>query len=136
MAEEEHVEQSADPGRSVVYCGVCTLPPEYCEYGGTVKKCQEWLEKNHPDMYERIWSTGTSPTSETPRRGPDNTDEPQQQRPSKPRQPRSPLRPGSAPPRTPRRRPPAPRPPSRSRPTSSPRAWSPSSASSGTRGSS
>ncbi|ROW11196.1 hypothetical protein VMCG_01130 [Cytospora schulzeri] len=40
----------------VLYCGVCTLPPEYCEYGGTVKKCQEWLEKKHPDLYERIWS--------------------------------------------------------------------------------
>jgi len=43
-------------GRSIVYCGVCTLPPEYCEYGGTIKKCQEWLEANHPDMYSRIWS--------------------------------------------------------------------------------
>lgn len=21
-----------------------------------MKKCQEWLEKNHPDMYIRIWS--------------------------------------------------------------------------------
>lgn len=53
---------------------VCTLPPEvclvpstsasdladpskqYCKYGGTVKKCQEWLQKNHEDMYDRIWS--------------------------------------------------------------------------------
>ncbi|CCC06248.1 hypothetical protein SMACR_00465 [Sordaria macrospora] len=43
-------------GRHVVYCGVCTLPPEYCEYGGTVKKCQQWLEKNQPAMYSRIWS--------------------------------------------------------------------------------
>ncbi|KAK0656164.1 translation machinery-associated protein 22 [Cercophora newfieldiana] len=50
MAEPAHV------GRHVIYCGVCTLPPEYCEYGGTVKKCQEWLEKQHPSMYERIWS--------------------------------------------------------------------------------
>lgn len=41
---------------SVLYCGVCTLPPEYCEYGGTVKKCQEWLQKNHKDLYETIWS--------------------------------------------------------------------------------
>ncbi|KAK4142649.1 translation machinery-associated protein 22 [Dichotomopilus funicola] len=43
-------------GREVVYCGVCTLPPEYCEYGGTTKKCQEWLEKKHPSLYSRIWS--------------------------------------------------------------------------------
>jgi density-regulated protein len=21
-----------------------------------VKKCQDWLQKNHPDMYSRIWS--------------------------------------------------------------------------------
>lgn len=40
------------------YHAVCTLPPEYCEYGGTVKKCQDWLLKNHPDMHERIWSPG------------------------------------------------------------------------------
>lgn len=59
MAEEEQhvVEQSNDPGRKVTYCGVCTLPPEYCEYGGTVQLCQEWLKENHPDMYDRIWST-------------------------------------------------------------------------------
>jgi len=42
--------------RHVVYCGVCSLPPEYCEYGGTVKKCEEWLENNHPDMHARIYS--------------------------------------------------------------------------------
>ncbi|RCI15361.1 hypothetical protein L249_6507 [Ophiocordyceps polyrhachis-furcata BCC 54312] len=55
MADAEQPE--AEPqGRHIVYCGVCTLPPEYCEYGGTVKKCQEWLQSNKPDMYSRIWS--------------------------------------------------------------------------------
>merc|ERR1712000_320867 len=49
-------EASEPQGRNVIYCGVCTLPPEYCEYGGTTKKCQEWLEANHPKMYSRIWS--------------------------------------------------------------------------------
>ncbi|KAK4170387.1 translation machinery-associated protein 22 [Cladorrhinum sp. PSN259] len=48
--------ESASAGREVIYCGVCTLPPEYCEYGGTTKKCQEWLQKNHPALYDRIWS--------------------------------------------------------------------------------
>ncbi|KAK8056688.1 RNA binding protein [Apiospora rasikravindrae] len=28
----------------------------YCEYGGTAKKCQDWLQKAHPSMYEQIWS--------------------------------------------------------------------------------
>ncbi|KAK4459084.1 translation machinery-associated protein 22 [Cladorrhinum samala] len=48
--------ETASASREVVYCGVCTLPPEYCEYGGTTKKCQEWLEKANPALYERIWS--------------------------------------------------------------------------------
>ncbi|KAL7892030.1 translation initiation factor SUI1 [Trichoderma sp. SZMC 28014] len=57
MADAEQSEAPVElQGRNVIYCGVCTLPPEYCEYGGTVKKCQEWLEKHHPDMYSRIWS--------------------------------------------------------------------------------
>ncbi|KAL7913327.1 translation initiation factor SUI1 [Trichoderma velutinum] len=57
MADTEQPEAPVElQSRNVIYCGVCTLPPEYCEYGGTVKKCQEWLEKNQPAMYERIWS--------------------------------------------------------------------------------
>ncbi|KAI1005493.1 hypothetical protein K3495_g2720 [Podosphaera aphanis] len=42
--------------RNIVYCGVCQLPPEYCEFGGTVKKCQEWLQKTHLNMYNLLWS--------------------------------------------------------------------------------
>lgn len=57
MADTEQADAPSEPqGRHVVYCGVCTLPPEFCEYGGTVKKCQEWLEKAQPAMYEKIWS--------------------------------------------------------------------------------
>ncbi|KAI5466773.1 translation initiation factor SUI1 [Mariannaea sp. PMI_226] len=55
MADVEQPEGEPQ-GRNVLYCGVCTLPPEYCEYGGTVKKCQEWLQKNHPEIYDRLWS--------------------------------------------------------------------------------
>ncbi|EME87677.1 uncharacterized protein MYCFIDRAFT_54816 [Pseudocercospora fijiensis CIRAD86] len=44
------------PPRSVVYCGICTLPPEYCEYGGTTKKCEEWLQKNHADLHAKLYS--------------------------------------------------------------------------------
>ncbi|MDI1491330.1 MAG: Translation machinery-associated protein 22 [Ramalina farinacea] len=48
---------STEPqARHVVYCGVCSLPPEYCEFGGTAKKCKEWLEKKHPDMHEKLYS--------------------------------------------------------------------------------
>ncbi|KAH8592047.1 translation initiation factor SUI1 [Bisporella sp. PMI_857] len=47
---------SEPQSRNVIYCGVCTLPPEYCEFGGTVKKCQDWLQNENPTMYERLWS--------------------------------------------------------------------------------
>ncbi|KAK8150939.1 Translation machinery-associated protein 22 [Beauveria asiatica] len=57
MADTEQGDVSAEPqARIVTYCGVCTLPPEYCEYGGTVKKCQDWLQSNQKEMYSRIWS--------------------------------------------------------------------------------
>jgi len=37
-----------------VYCEVCMLPPEYCEFGSTVKQCRAWLEQNDPDLLEEI----------------------------------------------------------------------------------
>ncbi|KAL3470072.1 translation machinery-associated protein 22 [Aspergillus californicus] len=42
--------------RNITYCGVCTLPPEYCEFGGTAKKCQEWLQENHEVLYQQLYS--------------------------------------------------------------------------------
>ncbi|PMD41877.1 translation machinery-associated protein 22 [Hyaloscypha variabilis F] len=54
--EVEHALPSEPQSRHVVYCGACSLPPEYCEFGGIVKKCQDWLQKNHPEMYDRLWS--------------------------------------------------------------------------------
>ncbi|KAL9109118.1 MAG: hypothetical protein Q9227_006209 [Pyrenula ochraceoflavens] len=58
MSEETAPESApTEPSaRKVIYCGVCTLPPEYCEFGGTVKKCEEWLEEHHPDMHARLYS--------------------------------------------------------------------------------
>ncbi|CAN6441748.1 unnamed protein product [Victoria cruziana] len=60
----------------VVYCGVCGLPPEYCEFGPDFEKCKPWLIANAPDVYpdlireanekevakaaERLQSTGIS----------------------------------------------------------------------------
>ena len=29
---------------------------QYCEYGGTIKKCIDWLAKNHPDLHTRLYS--------------------------------------------------------------------------------
>lgn len=39
----------------VLYCGVCTFPPEYCEFGGTAKRCKEWLQSKHSDLYDKLY---------------------------------------------------------------------------------
>ncbi|KAH0348346.1 density-regulated protein DRP1, partial [Aureobasidium melanogenum] len=44
------------PPKQIVYCGVCSLPPEYCEFGGTTKKCEEWLESKHPELHNKLYS--------------------------------------------------------------------------------
>ncbi|WAO83540.1 Translation machinery-associated protein 22 [Fusarium falciforme] len=73
MADVEQPEGEPQ-GRHVTYCGGTPPPPDelprferdppelndpskqYCEYGGTVKKCQEWLQEHEPALYEQIWS--------------------------------------------------------------------------------
>ncbi|KAK8535401.1 hypothetical protein V6N13_081536 [Hibiscus sabdariffa] len=35
----------------VLYCQVCGLPPEYCEFGPEFDKCKPWLILNAPDLY-------------------------------------------------------------------------------------
>lgn len=35
----------------VLYCGVCGLPAEYCEFGPEFEKCKPWLIQNAPDIY-------------------------------------------------------------------------------------
>ncbi|RKF65514.1 Translation machinery-associated protein 22 [Golovinomyces cichoracearum] len=55
-AEIEETGPTEPQSRNIIYCGVCHLPPEYCEFGGTVKKCQEWLLRTHVDIYNELWS--------------------------------------------------------------------------------
>lgn len=38
----------------VNYCGVCSLPPEYCEHGPLFDRCKEWMEDNLPDDFARL----------------------------------------------------------------------------------
>ncbi|KAF4547625.1 Translation initiation factor SUI1 [Elsinoe fawcettii] len=51
--------QSLLPPRQVTYCGVCTLPPEYCEFGGTTKKCEDWLKSKDPGLHSKLYSADT-----------------------------------------------------------------------------
>ncbi|XP_075885686.1 density-regulated protein isoform X2 [Nelusetta ayraudi] len=48
----------------VLYCGVCSLPTEYCEYMPEPAKCRQWLEKNFPDVFARM-TVANAPKQET-----------------------------------------------------------------------
>ncbi|KAJ3164133.1 Translation machinery-associated protein 22 [Geranomyces variabilis] len=39
----------------ILYCGVCTLPIEYCEFAGTVSKCQKWLRNKDEALFAKTW---------------------------------------------------------------------------------
>ncbi|KAI9593523.1 translation initiation factor SUI1 [Syncephalis fuscata] len=41
--------------QEVVYCEVCTLPPEYCEFGSTLTKCQQWLKDHDEAWFEQLY---------------------------------------------------------------------------------
>ncbi|GLT25577.1 hypothetical protein SLA2020_006980 [Shorea laevis] len=36
---------------AVLYCPVCSLPAEYCEFGPDLEKCKPWLINNAPQLY-------------------------------------------------------------------------------------
>ncbi|XP_030624514.1 density-regulated protein [Chanos chanos] len=59
---------TADPDAKyplkVLYCGVCSLPIEYCEYMPEPAKCKQWLEKNFPDVFARM-TLENAPKQET-----------------------------------------------------------------------
>lgn len=42
--------------REVLYCEVCTFPPEYCEFGLSFKRCKESLQVKHPELFEKLYS--------------------------------------------------------------------------------
>ncbi|KAI8381513.1 mitochondrial translation initiation factor [Radiomyces spectabilis] len=42
--------------RKMLYCGICSMPPEYCEFSGTQEKCKEWLKLHHEDVYDDMYS--------------------------------------------------------------------------------
>jgi len=34
----------------VEYCPICTLPFEYCAWTPKAQKCQDWKQKNRPEL--------------------------------------------------------------------------------------
>ncbi|CAL9682364.1 unnamed protein product [Knipowitschia caucasica] len=62
---------SSDPDSKhplkVLYCGVCSLPTEYCEYMPEPAKCRQWLEKNFPDVFARMTVGPKGSAANTPK---------------------------------------------------------------------
>ena len=45
--------------REVLYCGVCSYPPEFCEFSGKLKRCKIWLHDNHPELFHKLYGTNS-----------------------------------------------------------------------------
>ena len=43
----------------IVYCDVCTLPVEYCEFTKSRDKCREWLREHDTSEYGKIYGEVT-----------------------------------------------------------------------------
>ncbi|KAG8769029.1 Translation machinery-associated protein 22 [Ceratobasidium sp. 428] len=59
VVEETNVPSGSGPVIEpvhVLYCSVCSLPPEYCEFGSSVSKCKAWLQEEHPDLFDKYYS--------------------------------------------------------------------------------
>ncbi|KAJ3815130.1 translation initiation factor SUI1 [Lentinula aff. lateritia] len=44
------------PPVRVLYCGVCTFPVEYCEFGSSLTRCKEWLHDHDLEAYSKYYS--------------------------------------------------------------------------------
>ncbi|GAA5901702.1 Tma22p [Sporobolomyces salmoneus] len=42
--------------KQVLYCQVCSFPPEYCEFSSKSSKCKQWLQETHPSLYSTYYS--------------------------------------------------------------------------------
>ncbi|TNY23378.1 putative RNA binding protein Tma22 [Rhodotorula diobovata] len=42
--------------QTVLYCAICSYPPEYCEFNSKKAKCKAWLESAHPDLHAKYYS--------------------------------------------------------------------------------
>lgn len=48
----------------VLYCEVCGLPPEYCEFGPDFEKCKPWLLQHAPGAYPELLKEQTEKAAE------------------------------------------------------------------------
>lgn len=38
------------------YCGICSLPVEFCEFGKSFKKCKAWLQDANIDLFNALYN--------------------------------------------------------------------------------
>ncbi|KAJ1801120.1 Translation machinery-associated protein 22 [Coemansia sp. RSA 2399] len=50
------MEQATPTKKDTLYCAVCSLPPEYCEFSASKNKCEVWLKETHPSVHQRLYS--------------------------------------------------------------------------------
>jgi len=48
----------------VLYCPVCSMPAEYCEFSPDFEKCKPWLIKNAPELYPQLVEEAANKTAE------------------------------------------------------------------------
>ncbi|KAA3477451.1 translation machinery-associated protein 22 isoform X2 [Gossypium australe] len=48
----------------VLYCPICSLPAEYCEFGPDFEKCKPWLISNASDVYPHLLKEATEKEGE------------------------------------------------------------------------
>ncbi|KRY01550.1 Density-regulated protein [Trichinella pseudospiralis] len=49
----------------VNYCGECSMPVEYCDYGPCPEKCREWLRDHLPKSFEEMTVQNTDSDATT-----------------------------------------------------------------------
>mmetsp|Transcript_30042 Transcript_30042/g.39528 ORF Transcript_30042/g.39528 Transcript_30042/m.39528 type:complete len:205 (-) Transcript_30042:472-1086(-) len=61
LPDEQTVEDDVKPETNpvvyeypveILYCGVCGLPPEYCEFGENYEQCLPWIQENCPEILD------------------------------------------------------------------------------------
>lgn len=71
--DEEHAgddeeEEILDDGK-LIYCAVCEMPPEYCEYGDNYDKCVPWIKQHCPWYLKQVTSLGEEKKKKSKRGG-------------------------------------------------------------------
>jgi hypothetical protein len=42
---------------------VCTLPPEFCEFGNSKGECRGWLQEHHANLFARLYADAAAPNA-------------------------------------------------------------------------